>query len=232
MSEVFQSFSRVVLSGGAESPSEAPLSPCLLLGAEAWPGPSPSCWERQAPQPSPSTAAHPAAVSSLRKHRPSSLTCTTSAFSSLSLSYLLSFRTVFLVTALTLTLTGLNVPLCLDLLPPSTYRLPSQRASHPFPPPKKHSMVLFDSVYFRKKGLKGLKACACPVGFWSPQLLIWPLDYGTSFQQRQLCPQEPPQSCNRESEPLRLSQEHLPLPPSRPLFPTVPHKLVVFGQPL
>lgn len=52
-------------------------------------------------------------------------------------------------------------------------------------------MVSFGSVYFREKGLK---AWFCSLESWSLQLLIWPLDYGTFVQQRQLCLQEPPQS--------------------------------------
>lgn len=72
-------------------------------------------------------------------------------------------------------------------------------------------MVWFGSVYFWEKGLK---ACVFPVKAWSLQLLIWPLDYGTFFQQRQLCPQEPPQSYNtkRKSE-LLLSNPGAPSSP-------------------
>lgn len=102
--------------------------------------------------------------------------------------------------------------------------------SLPLLPPPGHFLSFPPSFQGARSGLvwqclfqeeeKGLKACVCSLESWSLQLLIWPLDYGTFVQQRQLCLQEPLQSCNTKVRAAVCSPRSAFLSPqSRPLYP-------------
>lgn len=170
-----------------------------------------SCWEHQDPQSLPIHAAHSVAVPSFQKHLSSSFSHTELAFSSFIPKCGFLFLQPLSFQPLTSCYSRLHVILCLFLCHLAT-------SCHPFPPSFQgaHSGLVWQCL-FQGEGLEGL---VCSLESWSLQLLIWPLDYGTFVQQRQLCLQEPLQSYNTKVRAATFSPRSALLSPqSRPLCP-------------